>query len=76
MRLRRRLCCTLAHERVTGSLECAPRKAAVAAFRIAPRSDPLTREGLTFTISHLQIMTKSGATELLRQVGEPRPRGI
>jgi hypothetical protein len=40
------------------------------------RDYPLTREGLTFTISHLQIMTKSGATELLRQVGEPRPQGI
>lgn len=58
-----------------GRLERDPAQTDEVAFYLG-RDYPLVREGLTFTISHLHIMTTRGVADLLRQVGEPRSQGL
>jgi hypothetical protein len=58
-----------------GQLERDPEQANEVTFYL-DREYPVGSTGLTFTISHLHIMTERSVTDLLRQVGQPSPNGI
>lgn len=58
-----------------GSIERDPEQVREVSFYLGRKySIPLLEH--TFTITHLHIMTKTAVTDLLRQVGQPRPGGI
>jgi hypothetical protein len=59
-----------------GSLDRDPEQASEVTFFLGRRYPIQSDPNRAFTITHLHIMTKTAVTDLLRQIGQPRPDGI